>query len=62
MISACNVHLWIDNFIWFEEMFQKYNLDINTMMTLEVRNNDWTDESIQHYLHFLNFLFEQKFK
>lgn len=59
MVASCNADKWIDNFKWFETKFQEYGLDIDTLMMLEVRNGDWTDESIAAYCKFLRFLLER---
>ena len=54
MISATNIPYWIDNYKWFEE---KLGIDrILNIMTLEVRNDNWTNESIQHLITFCDFL------
>lgn len=62
MVSAKNINKWIENYLWFEEMFYKYNLNIETIMMLEVRNNDWDEKSIQEYKEFLDFLINKKLK
>lgn len=53
MISSKNVHLWHENFQWWLSMYDKYQLDFFTSMLLEVRNDDWTDESIDEYCKFI---------
>lgn len=57
MIAANGIEYWKENFIWYQEMLKKYNIDPKTsIMTLEVRNNDWTDEKIESYIDYLEFL------
>ena len=60
MVSAYSIEKWIDNYKWWEENFKKYQFDIDrAIMMLEVRNNDWTNEKIEEYNRFIDFLFEQ---
>ena len=59
MVSADNVKYQIDNFMWFKETFDPKV--VNEIMMLEVRNGDWTDESIYELLRFCDFLVDYKF-
>lgn len=64
MIAASNIAHWKENYDWWLEMYAKHNLssgynDFQPMM-LEVRNNDWTEESITHYKAFLSYLMEKR--
>ena len=63
MVSASTIHLWHDNLKWWKEMTKKYKMrfDIWVMM-LEVRNNDWTDETIKKYCDFIIELAEDFLK
>lgn len=62
MIAACSIDKWIDNYQWFIGMCAKYDMDIlDRVMTLEVRNDDWTDEAIEGYLKFLKFYCDYHF-
>lgn len=63
MVSSHNIHLWHDNLKWWKEMTDKYHMrfDIAVMM-LEVRNDDWTDETIQTYCDFIIELAEDFLK
>lgn len=55
MVSASGIEKWSENFDWWISNLRKYNMPINNfIMFLEVRNDDWTDEKIWHYLKFLN--------
>ena len=58
MISAVSVKDWVENYKWWKSECKKYDLNIYDLMMLEVRNSDWTEESIQDYNHFLNFLLQ----
>lgn len=54
MISSTNIKYWIDNYLWFEQyLTPNQMLDI---MTLEVRNSTWDEESIQYLIQFCDFL------
>lgn len=61
MISSSNVKYWIKNFEWIKQIFSNDYAYNNTFL-LEVRDESWTEESIQDYLKFLNFLIEDKFQ
>ena len=59
MVASNSAAYWIENAKWWMKMCEKYDMDFDTvMMMLEVRNNDWTDESIKQYCDFLDFLIE----
>lgn len=58
MVSAHNVSYWKENFLWWMENLEKYNLLPKTLMMLEVRNDEWTKESIKDYNDFMNFLID----
>lgn len=55
MVSYYNIDKWVENYQWWEKQCEEYNLDITKhVMFLEVRNDGWTKESIQHYNNLLN--------
>lgn len=56
MVSSSNVKYWIKNYYWWEEFLEYYGYTEDALMLLEVRNADWTDENIEDYKRFLNFL------
>ena len=56
MVSSNNVQKWIENHKWFEEKFNQYDMDINALMMLEVRNADWSELSIKEYNAFMQYL------
>lgn len=58
MVSSKSCKYWIENYKWFEEQFKIHfdeNYEYEPMM-LEVRNPDWTEEDIEYYKKFLEFL------
>lgn len=56
MIAANSVDKWIENFQWWEQMCEKYETSADQVMLLEVRNDEWTEDKIEHYKKFLDFL------
>lgn len=53
MISAAGIEHWSENYKWWVQMHNYYNIDIFKSMFFEVRNNDWTDEKIKIYCKLL---------
>ncbi len=65
MIAPDNIQHWIKNYDWWIEMYKKHHLDVEGNFQpamLEVRNDGWTDEKIEQYLHFLKHLFVRRFE
>lgn len=60
MVDQHNVSQWIDNYKWWKEMCDKYDLSTETIMMLEVRNHGWNTETIQQYKDFLSFLIDDR--
>lgn len=59
MVSAINIEKWIDNFNWWWETSKRLNIFVaDRLMMLEVRNGDWTEEKIQQYIYFLNYIID----
>jgi hypothetical protein len=60
MVSAFKIEKWIDNYKWLMEQLEKYNIldpfASNYPMLLEVRDDNWDNDSIKYYLDFLNYL------
>ena len=50
---------WIKNFDWFCSWDNEL---IDNAMLLEVRNNEWEEDKITHYLKFLNHMFNYYIK
>ena len=65
MVAANSVHKWIENYKWWEQELAKYPpLHPADIMMLEVRNNNWGQESMDAYNAFMKFLIDndiQKF-
>lgn len=58
MIYSGNINKWKENFIWFQEMFEKYGIDWKNIYLLEIRNIEWTAEQCAEFGDFLSFLVE----
>ena len=58
MLAAKSAKYWKENFEWWLSMFKKYELPIDRLMLLEVRNDDWEEEDIEAYKDFLRYLME----
>lgn len=55
MVNAHNIDKWPDQFKWWVDTLNKYDLNIWAYsMFLEVRNNEWTEDTIKKYLYYLN--------
>ena len=48
--------MWKDNFLWFQEMFKKYDIPWSAIYLLEIRNAEWGKQSILHFQEFIDFL------
>ena len=59
MISSDNIKYWIDNYLWWQENFDPSIA--NGIMTLEVRNETWDEESIGHLIRYCDFLSDYTF-
>jgi len=57
MIYSKNIELWKKNFIWFNEMFKKYNMPHNAIFLLEVRNPEWSPQAIRDFYDFIKFVY-----
>ena len=62
MVYSKSCKYWIENYKWFKEKIKEYNLPDRDPMMLEVRNDNWTDEDIDYYLEFIDFLIDEKEK
>lgn len=60
MVSYENIRWWRENFDWWEKQCKSYGWDPYTaVMTLEVRNDGWDDESISHMTSFLSYIIDK---
>lgn len=56
MLAAKTAKYWIENYKWWIKQFDYYEMNVQTMMILEVRNNDWEDEDLKAYCDVLRFM------
>jgi|WetSurSiteA1Bulk_404760.scaffolds.fasta_scaffold00566_10 hypothetical protein len=56
MIYSNGIEKWIDNFLWFQDNFKKYEIEWNSIYLLEVRNAEWTKSQLKHFYKFIRFL------
>lgn len=56
MVYSNKIELWKENFLWFQEKFEKFNIPWTDIYLLEVRNAEWSDEQIREYSDFTRFL------
>ncbi len=59
MISAKSSFNWIENLKWWYEKLAEYEMPDDSIMMLEVRNDDWTDQSLEAYLKYLDYEIER---
>lgn len=63
MVAAANIDKWIENYQWWEKKCQEYGYNIDgSVMMLEVRNDNWTEQSITEYNNFMNYLIDRNFQ
>ena len=64
MVSSLNIDKWIDNYNWFMNKINdgNYNVNMKRLMMLEVRDDNWTTDSIRQYLNFLNHIIDFEYK
>jgi len=62
MIYSKNVEKWIDNFLWFQEIFEKHDIDWKSLYLLEVRNQEWTIQQIKDFYKFIRFVVQWSYK
>lgn len=62
MIYSKNIEHWKDNFLWFQEMMEKHDIAWEYLYLLNVRNEEWDDESISQYMKFIEFLYDWTFE
>lgn len=56
MVFSNKIENWIENFLWFQKMFIKYNKDPFSIYLLEVRNSGWSKEQSINMAFFMRFL------
>lgn len=58
MIAPSTIHIWKENFLWFVDMFKKYDMNIEDLYLLEVRNANWTKQNLADYEDFCKFILD----
>ena len=58
MVYSKNIEKWKDNFLWFQEQFEKYKISWKNLYLLQVRNVEWTDDQLKEFYDFIYFLCE----
>ena len=61
MVYSNDMHLWKENWLWFQENFEKYNIPFNNIYLLEVRNEEWSQKQIEDFSEFIEFLIKWTF-
>lgn len=59
MVASSTVDRWIENHQWWERNLKEWDLNPEEIMLLEVRNGDWTEDSMYHYTKFLKYLIDK---
>lgn len=59
MVASTTVSRWIENHKWWEENLKYWDRSIANLMMLEVRNDDWTPESMKAYNEFNKYLIDK---
>lgn len=55
MVSAYGIEQWGEQYKWWIDKIKEYDMDLYTsIMFLEVRNNEWTEDKVKAYLEYLN--------
>lgn len=63
MVSASNVKYWIENYDWFVKKLREYNLSpYQSLMMLEVRDDNWTEEALEDYKKYLKHYIYSSFE
>ena len=60
MIASFGIENWIENYNWMRDMSKRY-LNDRPIMMLEVRDDDWTDGTINEFLKFIDHLIHDEF-
>lgn len=55
MIYSNAIEKWRHNFIWFQGMFEKYDIPSSYLYLLEVRNPEWNLDQIKAFYGFIRF-------
>ncbi len=58
MIYSNGIEKWWDNFLWFDDNLKKYDMNLDRLYLLEVRNPEWSNTQIKIYGGFLKKVIE----
>jgi radical SAM protein with 4Fe4S-binding SPASM domain len=61
MVYSDHIEDAIENFHWWMDMMEKYNLDWTRLYYLEVRNAEWSPEQTVEYAKFIKYLCHSTF-
>ncbi len=61
MIYSDRIDSWQNNFLWFQEMLKKHDIPWSNIYLLEVRNKEWSRDSIFEFEEFIRFLIRWTF-
>lgn len=56
MVYSNGIEKWIDNFLWFQEQFEKHGNPWLNLYLLEVRNVEWTKQQLKEFYKFIRFV------
>lgn len=62
MVYADCIYQWRKNFLWFQEMFKKFEIPYHSLYLLEVRNPEWRTDQIAEFGRFIYWLTKWSFE
>lgn len=63
MVSAYGIEKWKENFLWWMKQLKKYHFPLShSIMMLEVRNDDWTEDKIKLLLELVDYMINYMIK
>lgn len=62
MIYSERIEHWKKNWLWFQDMFRKYDMPFDGIYLLEIRNEEWRVDQIKEFGKFLKFLIRWTFE
>lgn len=62
MVYSEEIDKWIDNFLWFQENFERYGIDWKSLYLLEVRNAEWSKSQLKSFYKFIRFVINWTYK
>ncbi len=58
MIYSRGIERWRDNFLWFQDGFERHGIPPEMLYLLEVRNEEWTAGQVAEFARFMKFIVE----